>query len=343
MESLGINLSLLVSQLVNFTLLMILLYVLLYKPITRMLNERKERIASSMADVEAARAAAAKAQQEYDRTIAEAQRKAQEIIAQASQTGEKAGAEIKAEAQREADAIKQRALEDAEQAKARALAEVQNEIAGLSMLATERVLGQSVDADMQRKLIDKFLDRVGRRQAMNAESHVQSYVTAFYEAAFDRWVGALEGAAVALTADPKLFNRLQDPNVDFAERQQLLDGVLAPDTDNAIRNLLYTMMQRDDLGAVTEVAEGLRKRMAQIGAGPTPAEVISAIPLTDAQRDAVEARLVAQYGPSLEFSYRVDPAILGGMIIRVGDKLIDGSVASRLAVMKQSLGVRTAE
>ena len=178
---------------------------------------------------------------------------------------------------------------------------------------------------------------------MNAESHVQSYVTAFYEAAFDRWVGALEGAAVALTADPKLFNRLQDPNVDFAERQRLLDGVLAPDTDIAIRNLLYTMMQRDDLGAVTEVAEGLRKRMAQIGAGPIPAEVISAIPLTEAQREAVEARLVAQYGPSLEFSYRVDPAILGGMIVRVGDKLIDGSVASRLAVMKQSLGVRTAE
>ncbi len=161
MESLGINLSLLVSQLVNFTLLMILLYVLLYKPIARMLNERKERIAGSLADVEAARAAAAKAQQEYDRTIAEAQRKAQEIIAQASQTGEKAGVEIKAEAQREADTIKQRALQDAEQAKARALADVQSEIADLSMLATERVLGQSVDADMQRKLIDKFLADLG--------------------------------------------------------------------------------------------------------------------------------------------------------------------------------------
>ncbi len=178
---------------------------------------------------------------------------------------------------------------------------------------------------------------------MNAESHVQSYVTAFYETAFDRWVGALESASAALTSDPKLFNRLQDPNVDFAERQKLLDGVLAPDTDVAIRNLLYTMMQRDDLGAIAEVAHGLRERMSQVGAGPISTEVISAIPLTEEQRAQVEAKLVAQYGPSLDFTYRVDPAILGGMIIRVGDKLIDGSVASRLAVMKQSLGVRTAE
>jgi F-type H+-transporting ATPase subunit b len=127
-----------------------------------MLAERKERIARSLADVEAAREAAAKAQQDYDRTIAEAQRKAQEIIGKAAQTGEQAGAEIKAEAQREADAIRQRAREEAAQERERILAEVQNQIAGLSMLATEKVLDRSLDADMQRKLIDDFLADLGK-------------------------------------------------------------------------------------------------------------------------------------------------------------------------------------
>ncbi|MGQ9768506.1 MAG: F0F1 ATP synthase subunit B family protein, partial [Anaerolineae bacterium] len=89
MEKLGINLGFFISQLVNFTLLAVLLWLLLYKPVLNMLNQRKERIAKSMADVDAAREAAARAQQEYDRKIAEAQRKAQEIIAQAAQTGEK--------------------------------------------------------------------------------------------------------------------------------------------------------------------------------------------------------------------------------------------------------------
>ena len=161
MEKLGINLGLLVSQLVNFTALAVLLYLLLYKPVLRMLNQRQERIARSMADADAAREAAGKAQQEYDRRTAEAQRKAQEIIGQASQAGEQAGAEIKAAAMREAEAIREQARAEAAQEKAQILADVQKQIASLSMLATERVLGQAVDADVQRKLIDQFLAEMG--------------------------------------------------------------------------------------------------------------------------------------------------------------------------------------
>lgn len=162
MEKLGINLGFLISQLVNFTVIAVLLTMLLYKPILNMLNQRKERIARSMADVDAAREAAAKAQQEYDRRIAEAQRKAQEIIAQAAQASEKVGAEIKAEAQREAEIIRQQARAEAAQEKVHLLADVQSQIASLSMLATERVLGEAVDANTQRKLIDQFLAELGK-------------------------------------------------------------------------------------------------------------------------------------------------------------------------------------
>ena len=162
MEKLGINLAYLISQLVNFTLLAVLLTMLLYKPILRMLNQRKERIAKSMADVDAAREAAAKAQQDYDRKIMEAQRKAQEIIAQAAQAGEQVGADIKAEAQREADEIRQKAREEAAQEKAHVLADVQSQIASLSMAATERVLSQAVDPNIQRKLVEQFLAELGK-------------------------------------------------------------------------------------------------------------------------------------------------------------------------------------
>jgi len=161
LENLGINLGFLVSQLINFSLLAVLLWLLLYKPVLNMLNQRKERIARSMADVDAAREAAAKAQQEYDRKIAEAQRKAQEIIAQAAQAGEKVGAEVKADAQRDAEAIRQKAHAEAAQEKAHVLAEVQNQIASLSMLATERVLGRAIDDDLQQQLIDQFLAELG--------------------------------------------------------------------------------------------------------------------------------------------------------------------------------------
>jgi F-type H+-transporting ATPase subunit b len=161
LDKLGINLGLLVSQLVNFSLLVVLLYLLLYKPVLNMLNQRKDRIARSMADVDAARESAARAQQEYDRKIAESQRRAQEIIAKAAQDGERVGAEIEAQARKDAEEIRKRAAEAAEQEKAQILADVQKQIADLSMLATERVLGQAVDEKTQRRLIDQFLSEMG--------------------------------------------------------------------------------------------------------------------------------------------------------------------------------------
>lgn len=162
MEKLGINLSMLVSQLVNFTLMVVLLTILLYRPIQRMLAERRDRIAKSMADVDAAREAAARAQQDYDKHIAEAQRKAQEIIGQAAQAGEKVRAEIEADARREADAIRQKAHEEAQAEKARLLSEVQSQIATLSMAATEKVLGRAVDPAAQRELVDQVLAELGK-------------------------------------------------------------------------------------------------------------------------------------------------------------------------------------
>lgn len=162
MEKLGINLSMLISQLVNFTLMAVLLTILLYRPIQRMLAERRDRIAKSMADVDAAREAAARAQQDYDRHMAEAQRKAQEIIGQAAQAGDKVRVEIEAEARREADAIRQKAHEDAQAEKARLLSEVQSQIAALSMAATEKVLGRAVDPAAQRVLVDQVMAELGK-------------------------------------------------------------------------------------------------------------------------------------------------------------------------------------
>ena len=107
------------------------------------------------------RESAVKAQQDYDARLAEAQRKAQEIVAHAAQQAEQVHADIKAEAMREAEEIRQKAREEAAGEKNRILAEVQGQIASLSMMATERVLGQAVDERLQQKLIDQFLAEMG--------------------------------------------------------------------------------------------------------------------------------------------------------------------------------------
>jgi F-type H+-transporting ATPase subunit delta len=178
---------------------------------------------------------------------------------------------------------------------------------------------------------------------MSPEDRVQAYVAAFYEAAMERWLASLETAAQHLEADPELRARAEAPELGFPRQQDLLDGLLPADADQTVRNLLYTLAQRGDLAALPEIVTGLRERVRRGAEGPAVVEVVSAIPLTDPECAALQQKLEASFGQGIDIRYRVDPAILGGIIVRAGDKLIDGSVASRLAGLRQSLGLPAAE
>jgi F-type H+-transporting ATPase subunit delta len=174
---------------------------------------------------------------------------------------------------------------------------------------------------------------------MNTGDRASQYATALYEATFERLLGSLTGAAEALARNPNLLQKLQSVDVEFADRKAALDGLLVDSIDPLARNLLYSLMERGDLAVLGSVITSLRARMQQATSGPTPVEVTTAVPLEAEQRTALEQKLAAQYGANLAYTYKVDNTILGGMIVRVGDKLIDGSVASRLAALKQTLGV----
>lgn len=178
---------------------------------------------------------------------------------------------------------------------------------------------------------------------MNTGDRASQYATAFYEATFERLLGSLSAAAEALAVNPALLQKLSSLDVEFADRKAALDAILTDGVDPMARNLLYTLVERGDLALLGTVITSLRARMQQSLTGPTQVEVTTAAPMEADQRRALEQKLAAQYGGNLQYAYHVDSAILGGMIVRVGDKLIDGSVASRLAALKQTLGVSTAE
>ncbi len=67
------------------------------------------------------------------------------------------------------------------------------------------------------------------------------------------------------------------------------------------------------------------------------AEITSALPLSDAEKETVRTEIIAKTG-SQTVSFRVDPTILGGLVVKVGDKVLDGSVAGQLETLRQSLG-----
>jgi F-type H+-transporting ATPase subunit b len=67
------------------------------------------------------------------------------------------------------------------------------------------------------------------------------------------------------------------------------------------------------------------------------AEVTSALPLSDQEKEQVKIDVLARIGPQAAVSFRVDPSILGGLVVRVGDKVLDGSVAGKLESLRQNL------
>jgi F-type H+-transporting ATPase subunit b len=132
--------------------------VLLYRPV---LNMPSAQTASHAAwPMWMPPAAAARVQLDYDRHIAEAQRKAQRSSAKPRKLARRYA--MRRLRPGEAEAIKQKAHEEAAAEKARVLSEVQHQIAGLSMAATERVLGRAVDQKTQHDLIDQFMAELGK-------------------------------------------------------------------------------------------------------------------------------------------------------------------------------------
>ncbi len=160
MGNLGIDAGVLIAQLINFFLLLALLTLVLYRPVTKMLRERKERIAKGLLDAELAEKRAAQAEVEYQKRLEEARREAQAILAQARENAEKERQAILARAQSEAQELRARTEQELERERREALQALQEQVADLAIDAAGRVLGQAVDSATHRRLVRDFLSQL---------------------------------------------------------------------------------------------------------------------------------------------------------------------------------------
>src|SRR5690606_4850712 len=103
-----------------------------------------------------------------------------------------------------------------------------------------------------------------------------------------------------------------------------------------IANLIKLMVQEGDLDLLPDIA-GALSRVGSGAAVPVKAEIVSATELSEKDKDALRANLTKQFGKDLIFSFHVDPSLMGGLRVRVGDRLMDTSIASRLAALRESL------
>lgn len=142
-KAFGIDLRLIIIQLVNFALLAGVLGYFLYQPVLKLLREREEKIATGLKDAELAAVAKAEAQTEKQAVLSVAHHEAAEVANRAKQAATVQSAEIINLAHEKANAVIKEAESKSEQLRQQALNESEKEVAKLAILATEKLLKQA--------------------------------------------------------------------------------------------------------------------------------------------------------------------------------------------------------
>ncbi len=149
------------------------------------------------------------------------------------------------------------------------------------------------------------------------------------------WVAAVERASERLSA-ADLMRVLADPAIPFADRRRVAERVLGDEVTGGPRNLVLLLVRRGRIELLPHVAAELR-RLHDQRAGIVKAIVTSAAPLSEQEVTAISQRLASTTGGTVQLDLHVDASLLGGVQVRIGDRLIDGSVRGRLERLRTRL------
>lgn len=169
----------------------------------------------------------------------------------------------------------------------------------------------------------------------NKQERVNRYAQALWQAQLDRWEKAF-GEASKAVAEKKVAAVLADSAASAADKGAALEKALPKDFPGDILNLLKVMVDAGDLNVLDDVA-GRVAYALQGSQSAVKAEITSAVELSADDKDKIRKRLIAENGEGLTFTFTVDPALMGGLRVRVGDRLVDNSVATRLATLRESI------
>jgi F-type H+-transporting ATPase subunit b len=150
----------LIAQIIHFLLLMTILTWVAYKPITQALADRRAYISDTLRAVEEQQAEAAKMKAEYQAQLVQARAEAQALIDKATKIGEQTREQLIRETKEETAKLLKQAQGEIQREREMALVQLRNEVATLSILAAGKIIGQTIDAKAQEKLIEDFINQL---------------------------------------------------------------------------------------------------------------------------------------------------------------------------------------
>jgi len=166
------------------------------------------------------------------------------------------------------------------------------------------------------------------------------YARAIFELAreedrVDHWSRQL-GLVREVLEDPAAAAVVGNPSLALETRMEAVEQLKLPGIDDRGLNLMRLLVGSGRANRVGEIADRYEV-LADEAAGRVRATVTTAIPLSDADRESLRKDLSGRFGKDIRLESKVDPAILGGLLLQVGDSLTDGSVAARLDQVRRQV------
>jgi F-type H+-transporting ATPase subunit delta len=172
------------------------------------------------------------------------------------------------------------------------------------------------------------------------DTAARRYAEAAFEVAqrdgtVETWRSELD-AAGEIAADDQVGRMLGNPAVALETRIEMAESIFGKTVSKPVLNLIGLMLRRGRIEQLPRVAAEYR-RLDNARQGITLATATSAAPLSPDEVQALTARMEQLTGGRVELDLRTDPSLLGGLVVRIGDRLIDGSVRGRLERLRNQL------
>ena len=174
---------------------------------------------------------------------------------------------------------------------------------------------------------------------MRTNSIARRYAEAAFDVANDKlqaevWLPQLEALSSRLS-QPDFAEVLRSPRISNEQKVAAIEEAFSS-IPAELKNLLRLLVHRNRVELVPAITAAFSRRLDDL-LGRVDAEVTSARPLTDEELEAVRVHLGKRTGKTVSVHQRTDPRLIGGVIMRVGDALIDASVATRLERLRQRM------
>ncbi len=152
----------------------------------------------------------------------------------------------------------------------------------------------------------------------------------------DNTKSQLADVARAISSNEELRSTLSNNLVPAAVRGQIVDDLLAGKSSDVVRAIVGMIVGAGRGGQLTDIVQAFIGLVAS-SSGREVATVRSAVALSDAQQQQLVAALKQKTGADVELQMVVDPSVVGGAVTTIGDTVIDGSLRTRLAQMREAL------